>query len=772
MPPVDPSMPPEMMPPMPPPPPPRVLVGVANDHTHEVVFNPDGTFTLAADPYDGHAHDSLEEILPVVKKEKAEDEAEVVQRVYELFKKAYEFDCKSIEAGQESEKFYCGEQWDPSLKRTLEAEGRACLTINLMQKFVDDFVGYQRQQRTDIRYLPVEGGDQRACDLYNIASKIILENCNFEMEESLVFEDQAIPGRGAFNVYVSHDKDIRGDARVESFPWDQVVFGPHVKPNGEDCEYLVKYSMRSIARLKAKYKKKAKDIENNFEMLSKIPEAVHHTFAADQYLKSENVVPVMIATGISTVDIALRELREFELQEIIYVDTYIIADPMAEFYVQAHGFTPKEIEQVRTMEGLAVIEKAVPKVRITRVVGNVLLSDENPADLPADELFCFPVYGKKKRNKFWGKVEVGKDTQREVNKRASQAIDIGNKMANYIWVVDQSMFATKEDFEDFKRNVSKPGYVVRVMSAATPPMRIEGTKFPGEIVGLMEMAESRLAVLVSVSSTSKAGANTSGTAILQAEKSALVGSESYFDNLSFAKKRIGRLLIPIIQRYYSPQRIYRMVADQNSKTPVMVGDQPFQDWSPEEIIQILEDAEDARIDVTVGEGQWSPTQRLATLNILTDAIAKGAPIPFDIVVPMFDMPEDVKQSIVQGMQAERQAAQAAEQQKAESEVQKTLIANNVVPPKVAQEQGLTPAQVQQLESASAPVQPQTGQGISDESINMIKAMTALKQLTKEDPKVEEPKPEPKKKPRKIRKSGQIGDRKFEIIEEEIEEEAA
>ena len=693
----------------PPPPPPRVVVGMVNDHTHEVVFNPDGTFTLAADPFDGHAHTGMEEIVAVPPKVKAEDDAEVVQRVYELFKRAYEFDSKSIEAGVESEKFYCGEQWEPAVKRALEAEGRACLTINLMQKFIDDFVGYQRQQRTDIRYLPVEGGDQRVCDLYNTVSKVILENCNFEMEESLVFEDQAIPGRGAFNVYVSHDKDIRGEIRVESFPWDQVVFGPHVKPNGEDCEYAVKYSMRSISRLKAKYPKKAKEIEQNFELLSKIPEAVHHTFAHDQYLKSENATPVMIASNIASVDIGLKELREFELQEVIYVDVSVIADANAEFYLAAHGWRPADLAQVKTMEGLQVIEKAVPKMRLTRVVGNVLLSDENPADLPADEMFIFPVYGKKKRGKFWGKVEVGKDTQREVNKRASQAIDIGNRMANYIWIVDQSMFATQAEFQEFKNNVSKPGYVAKVMSVNSPPVKVEGTKFPGEIVGLMEMSESRLAMLVSVSSTSKAGANTSGTAILQAEKSALVGSENYFDNLSFAKKKIGRLLIPIIKRYYSPQRIYNMVANYHSKTPVSVGDQQFSDFTPDEIISILEDADTAKIDVVVGEGQWSPTQRLATLNILTDAISKGAPIPFDIVVPMFDMPEDVKQSIVQAMAQERQAQQVAQQKTAESEVQKTLIGQGVIPPKVAQEQGLTAEQVARVASGGREPAPLTNQ---------------------------------------------------------------
>jgi hypothetical protein len=728
----------------------QISVSQADNHTHEVQINPDGTFAVLPDPQDGHAHMGIGEVDVKIGKPKKEDDKEVVDRVYTLFGTAYEYEGKSIEAGKESEKFYAGEQWDESIKADLRAASRACLTINFTERNIDKLLGYQRQQRTDIRYMPTEGGDQRVCDILNTLSKSVLDQCYFESNESEVFEDQSIAGRGVFNLYMDFSEDLQGELKVERFPWDQVVIGPHEKRDASDAEYIVKYQMMSVARLKSRYPKfKDKIVEGFLTMTNQKGldmEQIHANFEGDQYAMSSRVTPVMTRDGIAMVDIALKEMRVFELQEKIYEEVKIISDPNDEWFLNSYGWSDKDLKQVETIPGLHIIPVKRAKLRITRVVGDILLSDENPADVPVDDFYIVPVYAKKKKNKFWGKVESGKDPQRVINKRSSQMIDIGDRAVNYGWLYDDGTFRTEEEARKFKNVVSTPGFVAKVSSIAQPPIKLDGGKFPSELANMHDMAVNQLEAIQGIDPTSNAGANTSASAILQAEKTVLVGHEYLFDNLTFAKKRIGRMMLPIFQKYYSPRRIYRIVANRSAMTSqpqqqqqmppqqgmppgmpgqppqgmppqptggVQVGGVPFENYTQEEIEKLLEDSDLSKYDVVVGESTWSPTQRIATLTILTDLMGKGAPVPMDMMAQFLDMPEDIKQQMIQGIQAQQQQASASEMGKNETEIQKTLIGQGLFPPKVLEQQGLppqTPVPQQGLPQGAPPPMPQGGYG--------------------------------------------------------------
>lgn len=723
----------------------QVYVSESGGHTHEVQVNENGTFDVLPDPQDGHAHLGIGEVDVKIGKKSKETDEEVVGRVYTLFQTAYECEGKSIEAGKESEKFYTGDQWDAQIKSELKQASRACLTINFTERNIDKLIGYQRQQRTDIRYMPTEGGDQRVCDILNTLSKSVLDQCYFEAQESEVFEDQAIAGRGLFNIYMDFSQDLQGDLKVERYPWDQVVIGPHEKRDASDAEYVVKYQMMSVAKLKSRYPKFASKIDEGFMTMTNLKgldsDAIHANYANDQYARSTNIAPILTRDGIAMVDIALKEMRVFELQEKIYEEVNIISDPNEEWFLNAYGWSDKDLKQIETIPGLQIIPVKRNKLRIIRVVGDILLSDENPAEVPVDDFYIVPVYAKKKKNKFWGKVESGKDPQRVINKRSSQMIDIGDRAVNYGWLYDDGTFRTEEEARQFKKVASTPGFTAKVNSLGQPPMKIDGGKFPSELANMHDMAVNQLEAIQGIDATANAGANTSASAILQAEKTVMIGHEYLFDNLTFAKKRIGRMLLSIFQKYYSPRRIYRIVANRSAMTAqpqqqqqqmqmppqqgqppmpqptggVQVGGVPFENYTQEEIEKLLEDSDLSKYDVVVGESTWSPTQRIATLTILTDLMGKGAPVPMDMMAQFLDMPEDIKQQMIQGIQTQQQQAATSEMGKNETEIQKTLIGQGLFPPKVLEQQGLQQPQAQPvpqqgLPQGAMPPMPQGGYG--------------------------------------------------------------
>lgn len=676
------------------------VVTPSQGHTHNIAFiqpppgpmGPDGQPTPPAGPgtwqiqpaIDGHTHTLVEyEPKPVVE---TQTDEEVVSEVVSLYKNAAEIDGPSMEAGEESEKFYLGDQWEPALKSDLESKKRACLVFNYTQRNIDELCGHQRQLRTDLRYLPTGEGDQRIADVLNILSKHVLEQCFFEREESKAFEDTAIPGRGLLNVYVDHNADLRGQPKVEQFPWRDAVFGRHAKEDLSDCEYFVKHRMYSLGKVKSLWPDVADQITVDYRDYVE-QTGTHHQSSTDQYLESANRTPTVVG-GHAMVDIARKELRVLECWRRMYMPSAVAVDGNTEEMFSLFGWSKPDVKAVGQIPGLYVIEQVVTKIRITRICGSTLLGDERPADLPVDDFFMIPIYAHKRGDKWWGKVEIAKDPQREINKRRSQAIDIGNRMAAYGWFYDQGTFPTPDDKDRFLKNSSTPGFTQLVSNVNAPPKQVEGVQFPSELANLIQMAAQDHSTLMNISIAPENG--DSPGAILEKQRLRLVGNEFLFDSLSFAKKKLGRLLAAIFQRFFSPERIWRILYNANMKGTVTLAGQNFEETSKQELIDLLQTADFVQYDVVVSESQWSPSERTAVMLLLKDMQAGP-----DILIPLANIPEDQKQKILAGFQQQQATQAETENKKSEVELQKTLIAKGYIPPKVLQEQGLAPPTAQQ-----------------------------------------------------------------------------
>lgn len=677
-------------------------------HTHEIIFQPPtppqmdemgqeiapampgGWFVLPA--LDGHTHEIQDYIIKP--SQKKEDDAQVIAEVRELFKTGRSLERDSLKKAQESEDFYAGRHWDDAEKARLEGLSRAAVTINKIEKNVDSICGIQRQERTDIRYVPQEGGDQKVADLLNVATKHILNRCFFPREESAAFEDAVIAGRGLLNVYVKFDNDLRGEIVIEKFPYLDVVFGPHEKVDLSDCEYLIKHRWFSRAKIVQLWPDKADDIQKDFE--DYIIDGTSTQYAGDDYFKGSGVQTL----GEDTlVDIGKKEYRILECWRKIYETGAVAANAGEDFYQNLYGWDGKDIRKIRTIPGFYVVEQNVTKFRVTKVAGGVVLSDEYPAELPADDFFIIPIYGKKRGYNFWGKVESSKDAQKYINKNFSVALDVVNKCANYGFFVDQSIFPGNE-LEKFKRNSSSPGFVAEVNDVSRLPARVEGVKFPAELIQMMEVGKNEVLDQMNIVLNPN-GANESGSLFAQRRNQKLLGSEFLFDNLSFAKQKLGRLLVKLIQKYYTPDRIIRIVRNANSKEPVEVGGQPLDEFSDSDIMEMLTTTDLEYYDVEVSESNWSPSMRLSTFMLLSEMAQAGQPIPPEAILEFADMPADVKNKLMSMMAQQGQAQAEAQQSTADAEIQKTLIAQGHIPPAVAEkflqapQQDLPPSEANQ-----------------------------------------------------------------------------
>lgn len=566
-----------------------------NGHTHEVAFSEskEAIMSMDGDKVLEEATEAGYEILPggkdnhthtitpletksTKKKETPEKKA---RDIIHLWREAREGEKESRKKGLKSEDYVQGEQWDTAMKAKLESQKRAALTINEIEPKIDLLCGHQRQNRTDIRYYPLEDGDARIADILNVLVKNITDGTDFEYCESEAFEDMTITGRGLLNVYVDYDKNIHGDIVIERYPWKDVYFGPHDKKDLSDCEYLCKSRWMSEAKIKSLWPEKSKDIGKAFGTYGEEVDdrdEPHKNRKGTQYAESTNTSTVTSSASITDlVDITKKEFRVIECWRKEYKKVPVIVNVAADFYHNGEDMSESDVSAVKAMQGFKVVYRKIHKMRVTKIAGETFLEDGFP-DLAVDDFYIIPLYAKKNGDKWWGKVEAVKGMQDEINKRHSQTVDILNKVATYGYFFDGQTFLSPADVSHFKKNSSTPGFVQKLRDSTKPPTKMEGVKFPAEIVQLEAMASQKMNEIMNVP-PDMAGMNPtgeSGVAIMEMKQAGLTGNGFLFDSLSFAKKRLGRMLVAIIQDVYTPERIARVLQGRLNNEKIEVGGLP------------------------------------------------------------------------------------------------------------------------------------------------------------------------------------------------------
>ncbi|NIT02545.1 MAG: hypothetical protein GTO09_10480, partial [Candidatus Latescibacteria bacterium] len=341
-----------------------------------------------------------------------------VSDVIRLFKEAKNIESDSRDDAEESEEFYRGEQWTTEQINKLESEHRSYLTFNHIQANVKLLSGYQRQNRTDLRFFPIEDGDARVADVLNIITKVILDNNGFDVEETLCFEDVLISGRGFIELLVDYSENYNGDIIVEHFPWADVYMGPHIRPDAKDCEYMVKAKWFSKAKVKQAWPDKADDIQTEWDFYADPERKTQLEIPGENYVHSDNIEPRsggLLPDG-ELMDIAKKNIRVLECWRKEFRRIFILANPEDDFFHSAEGWSDEDVKKAKTIPGFFAIPKHTHAMRKTTLAARTMLDDDYP-DVSFNDFSLIPIYADKKGPHFWGKVEVGKDPQRETNKR-------------------------------------------------------------------------------------------------------------------------------------------------------------------------------------------------------------------------------------------------------------------------------------------------------------------------------------------------------------------
>lgn len=645
-----------------------------HDHTHMVTLYPDPlnneprlAIGEAGETPHTHETQSLKDPVPATPKKKPDEE--VLTHAVGLFKLAVKIEEESRKKGVEACKFFKGEQWDKAEQALLNAKHRASQVYNYVQAFIDTLSGLARQNRLDPRAFPIEGSDDGVADVVTNILVWVGKLSKMPTNEIRVFEDLMIAGRGLFHVDITQKYNPRGDVIIERFPWQDGYFGVHHEFDAGDATHCHKAKWMSLQDAQARWPHVADELETQLKYSEEYPEE----------LSTQSTFTRMMASDAELVDKLHQRLRviEHEIKEIR--TAYVISNEAEDFEQEVDHVTFRKAE---TIPGLVMMELPRERIRIVVSVGSLLIKNYYTTR-PYDGFSLVPCYAYKYDDNDWaGKVESMKDPQREINKRGSQSIDIVNRMLGQFWLYDDDTFSDPKDAEVYRRDAGKPGALLKVANTERPPVAPERPDFPIE---LLSMHKQNVEILQSVTNIppAMAGSGTgyeSGSALQTQKTSGLTGNERIFDNFIISKQTVFRKVFKLLQAYYSPQRLARLLlsaaSDPSRMEPARIGQQeiPMQ-RSPEQdaelmqnILRMLDTSNLSEYDIAIGEQPLSPTAREAQFRLWLEAQNHGMQVPPGMLMDLSSMPNKGKWA--REMAALQQAQMEMERQKFTAEMAK------------------------------------------------------------------------------------------------------
>jgi hypothetical protein len=634
---------------------------------------------------EGHTHEVIELQLeekedPVV----SGDDEDLINEVHALFTQSSELEYNFRTRGDNAYSFYNGDQWDTATKQYLEANGRACITSNEIRPLMQALSGHQRQNRTDIKTFPIEDADPRGAELANIILKYVLDTANFAQHESKVFLDQIITGRGFFDVYVTFEDSSEGDIKIVRYKWDNIFLGPHDYEDCSDLEYLVKTKWYSQGKLSAMYPEKAEELSADMNLAENKVQNPIIDNPGDQYATGM-AVPTEIG-GQMVVDVQKKNFKILEMWRKRYEEVKVlinIEDSENEFiYDDSSRLSKEDFKKAKNIPGMQ--DRSVPKwqMEVITIAGKTLL-DKRVSTL--HDFNVVPVYASKEDDYVQGKVEPLIDLQKEINKRHSQAIDVVNRSNNDGWFFDDQTFASQEEENNFLDNCNTPGWAVKVTDLSRTPQKADRNRFPSELVNMMQLSSQKMREVSGISNEilGQESNAKSGVAIARRLRQGLTTNDYLFDNLSLAKKRLGKVLVKIIQDVFTVDRIMQILHDQNAMEPFqLTGDDGqqmnFSEIDPAFIRQFLENIDFTKYDISISESANSPTKNLDRFAVMTELMQSGSlnPISIDLakqagIVSPSDA-EKYKQMLSQQSQQEMQLKQMDNQ----AQIARTVLAKD------------------------------------------------------------------------------------------------
>lgn len=506
-----------------------------------------------------------------------------------------------------------GQQWPEEIQRDRERDARPCLVINRMPAFIRHVVNEARQNRPAINVIPADSkADPQTAEIMSGLVRNIEVSSDADVAYDTAVECAVSGGFGYFRINIAEpgedtfDKDIV----IERIADPLVVYGDpdddSADGSGWNCAFVAK--MLTKDEFKAKYK--GKDPVDWSEL--------GYSKLGSPWQDGENVM------------VAEYWHREDVEREIISLaspmgDTLVVsmAEAKSEKYL---GYMP--VGEPRTVTGKKVTQYIVSGAEILETI-----------EWPGKYIPIVPVYGDEViiegKRTFKSLIRDAKDAQREHNywrSMAAETIALAPKVP---------FIGPKGAFDSDVEKWSSANDASHAYMEYDGPLAPQRQAYAGPSAGELQQAMSAIDDMKSImgiydASLGAQGNETSGVAIRQRQRQGDVATFHFLDNLNRSIRYAGRILLDLIGKVYSTERVIRILGQDMKPENVQVGPQQ-QGQQPDQqgqAIARIYDLTAGKYDLIIKAGPAFGTQREEARAELAEVI-RANPASAPILGPMY-----------------------------------------------------------------------------------------------------------------------------------------
>lgn len=504
-----------------------------------------------------------------------------------------------VEEARKFDNFYIGEQWETSVKQTLDAQKRPHQTINLILSTVNAVAGEYIRSRQDISFQPMgKGANPDTAKALRFLFKQIALNNDSEVKEKNVFLDGLIQDRGYFYYYLDFSDSLEGEIRELIIDPTDVILDPGAKEYDPETwsEVFISRWM-TPEEIGAMYGPEFKD---KVELSSSGGTFGHDSleweapnFSGDHY-NSE------IFFQSDEEDIRrVKRVRVIERQYRKLTRTgFFVDNRTGDMRRVPEGWDQDRITEFLSKMGgeVYIMWKPERRIRVCITADRTLLHDGWSIFNKFSIIPYFPFF---RRGRPFGLVRNLISPQEMLNKVTSQELHVINTTANSGWIFKTGSLVNM-DADDLAAQGSKTGFVLE-WTGDTPPEKIQANSIP---TGLDHISAKTGIYFREISGVNEAmlgaGRSDSSKALESRRQGGLVQQEIIFDNLDYTRKLRARFMLEAIQMYYTETRlvqIFEKNEDGDDVQQEVTLNQPVEAYDPETALVV----EEIQNDLTMGE---------------------------------------------------------------------------------------------------------------------------------------------------------------------------
>lgn len=483
------------------------------------------------------------------------------------------------EAAALSTDFMESRQYTDEIRSALRRGRRVALTLNKINPIIRLMLGYQRSNKTDIKFEP--GNDalasEQTADVLTQLEKNVAKMNHQDYVDAAVFMDGLIGGRGWYKTTLDFENNDLGEIKRGSADPFEVFVDPdcNTPDINESASFVFESRFISIDEVDHCFGRKVSELVRPF-VNGQTPLSPITTMTIDDVVtpvryfgKREGGYTDWWDNFYSTmgdfVDTHRKSIRICQMEHLVSEQRNVFID----LETGDRKLLPRDWDSARIEKILLHAESVGNPVMIQRrnvrvpytttTIGDMIVHDK---ESPYDKFSLTGYFPYFRRGITRGAVEDLIDPQREVNKRRSVEIEMLSKTANGGWLIHETSMRPEQE-RMVERYGSTPGVKLK-WRGTVKPEQITPQVSTANHERLEKNANDDIRQISGVNESALGdvpNSNASGKALEARQRQAVISIQLYMDNLKFSKLKLGEIDVAIFQRHYTEPRIFRILGE-------------------------------------------------------------------------------------------------------------------------------------------------------------------------------------------------------------------